>query len=89
MGQGAGCVCAHYLRLVFLNPVSDPFASGAVLCIGGPALVTYLTPSEEELFKASNLSLLLALQPSQVTSPKSPSKYLENVIAFSSYSFVG
>ncbi|MCJ1233047.1 assembly factor cbp4 [Varicellaria rhodocarpa] len=26
-------------------------ASGAVLCIGGPALIIWVTPTEEELFK--------------------------------------
>jgi hypothetical protein len=40
-----------------MNPSSDSFASGAVLCIGGPALVYYVTPTEEELFKVSDLSL--------------------------------
>ncbi|MCJ1336676.1 assembly factor cbp4 [Bachmanniomyces sp. S44760] len=33
------------------------FASGAVLCIGGPALVIYVTPTEEELFKRYNPEL--------------------------------
>ena len=28
-------------------------ARGVVLCIGGPALVYYVTPTEEELFKVS------------------------------------
>lgn len=26
-------------------------ARGSILCIGGPALVYYVTPTEEELFK--------------------------------------
>lgn len=30
---------------------------GAVLCIGGPALVIYVTPTEEELFKRYNPEL--------------------------------
>ena len=29
---------------------------GALMCIGGPALVIYVTPTEEELFKVSHLS---------------------------------
>ncbi|MCJ1467208.1 assembly factor cbp4 [Pseudocyphellaria aurata] len=30
---------------------------GAVLCIGGPALIIYVTPTEEELFKRYNPEL--------------------------------
>ncbi|MCJ1297691.1 assembly factor cbp4 [Hypocenomyce scalaris] len=33
------------------------FAAGAVLCIGGPALIYYVTPTEEELFKRYNPEL--------------------------------
>ncbi|KAB2575731.1 CBP4 domain-containing protein [Lasiodiplodia theobromae] len=33
------------------------FAAGAVLCIGGPALTYYVTPTEEELFKRYNPEL--------------------------------
>ncbi|MCJ1368670.1 assembly factor cbp4 [Acarospora aff. strigata] len=32
-------------------------AAGVVLCIGGPALVYYVTPTEEELFKRYNPEL--------------------------------
>ncbi|KAF2083931.1 CBP4-domain-containing protein [Saccharata proteae CBS 121410] len=32
-------------------------ASGGLLCIGGPALVYYVTPTEEELFKRYNPEL--------------------------------
>ncbi|KAI9783209.1 MAG: assembly factor cbp4 [Geoglossum umbratile] len=32
-------------------------AGGALLCIGGPALVYYVSPSEEELFKRYNPDL--------------------------------
>ncbi|KAF1997945.1 CBP4-domain-containing protein [Amniculicola lignicola CBS 123094] len=32
-------------------------ASGAALCIGGPALVWYITPTEEEIFKKYNPEL--------------------------------
>ncbi|KAI9838912.1 MAG: hypothetical protein M1819_004120 [Sarea resinae] len=32
-------------------------AAGVVMCIGGPALVYYVTPTEEELFKTNELSL--------------------------------
>jgi len=31
--------------------------AGAALCIGGPALVIYVTPTEEELFKRYNPEL--------------------------------
>ncbi|MCJ1311227.1 assembly factor cbp4 [Agyrium rufum] len=31
--------------------------AGAILCIGGPALIVYVTPSEEELFKRYNPEL--------------------------------
>ncbi|ORY12297.1 hypothetical protein BCR34DRAFT_482812 [Clohesyomyces aquaticus] len=31
--------------------------AGAVLCIGGPALVMYVTPTEEEIFKRYNPDL--------------------------------
>ncbi|KAF2745818.1 CBP4-domain-containing protein [Sporormia fimetaria CBS 119925] len=31
--------------------------AGAALCIGGPALVWYITPSEEEIFKRYNPEL--------------------------------
>lgn len=31
--------------------------SGAVICVGGPALTYYLTPTEEELFKKYNPDL--------------------------------
>ncbi|MCJ1374065.1 assembly factor cbp4 [Loxospora ochrophaea] len=30
------------------------FTAGATLCIGGPALIYYVTPTEEELFKAGH-----------------------------------
>ncbi|KAI9823471.1 MAG: assembly factor cbp4 [Thelocarpon impressellum] len=33
------------------------FTAGAVLCIGGPALIIYVTPTEEELFKRYNPEL--------------------------------
>ncbi|MCJ1427605.1 assembly factor cbp4 [Sticta canariensis] len=33
------------------------FIGGAVLCIGGPALIIYVTPTEEELFKRYNPEL--------------------------------
>ncbi|KAI9716779.1 MAG: assembly factor cbp4 [Candelaria pacifica] len=32
-------------------------SAGAVMCIGGPALVYYVTPTEEELFKRYNPEL--------------------------------
>ncbi|KAF2263423.1 CBP4-domain-containing protein [Lojkania enalia] len=32
-------------------------AAGAALCIGGPALVWYVTPTEEEIFKKYNPDL--------------------------------
>ncbi|KAF2277619.1 CBP4-domain-containing protein [Westerdykella ornata] len=32
-------------------------AAGAVLCIGGPMLVNYVTPTEEEIFKKYNPEL--------------------------------
>ncbi|KAF2839777.1 CBP4-domain-containing protein [Patellaria atrata CBS 101060] len=32
-------------------------ATGVLLCIGGPAFVSYLTPTEEELFKRYNPEL--------------------------------
>lgn len=31
--------------------------SGAVICVGGPALTYYVTPTEEELFKRYNPEL--------------------------------
>ena len=34
------------IRLLILS-------SGGVMCIGGPALIYYVTPTEEELFKAN------------------------------------
>ncbi|XP_014560316.1 hypothetical protein COCVIDRAFT_34537 [Bipolaris victoriae FI3] len=33
------------------------FSAGAVLCVGGPALVWYVTPTEEEIFKRYNPEL--------------------------------
>ncbi|KAA6414254.1 MAG: cbp4 domain-containing [Lasallia pustulata] len=33
------------------------FAAGAVMCVGGPALIIYVTPTEEELFKRYNPEL--------------------------------
>ncbi|MCJ1256045.1 assembly factor cbp4 [Lignoscripta atroalba] len=33
------------------------FAAGALLCVGGPALIWYVTPTEEELFKRYNPEL--------------------------------
>ncbi|KAL6703309.1 Assembly factor cbp4 [Coniothyrium glycines] len=32
-------------------------SAGAILCIGGPALVWYVTPTEEEIFKRYNPEL--------------------------------
>ncbi|KAJ4416047.1 Assembly factor cbp4 [Gnomoniopsis sp. IMI 355080] len=33
------------------------FGGGAVICVGGPALVYYVSPTEEELFKKYNPDL--------------------------------
>ncbi|CAN8100673.1 unnamed protein product [Discula destructiva] len=33
------------------------FGGGAVICVGGPALVHYVSPTEEELFKKYNPDL--------------------------------
>ena len=37
--------------------------SGAILCIGGPALVIWVSPTEEELFKARALHPAILLEP--------------------------
>lgn len=36
---------------LFLEGYANEAARGATLCIGGPYLVWYVTPTEEELFK--------------------------------------
>lgn len=35
--------------------------AGSVLCIGGPALVYYVSPSEEELFKVLYILVMLLI----------------------------
>ena len=37
------------------NYLSDFANRGIVLCVGGPALVVYVSPTEEELFKVCTM----------------------------------
>ena len=38
------------------------------MCIGGPALIYYVTPTEEELFKVNSLDFVLAVLTDAFTS---------------------
>lgn len=53
MDQDAGCV--SHPRTSRLKAIVSLASSGGIMCIGGPALIYYVTPTEEELFKVSSL----------------------------------
>ena len=51
MDQDGSRVRTQHSSHCLLSALMAP--SGGVMCIGGPALVWYVTPTEEELFKVS------------------------------------
>ena len=57
-GKAASCHLqpALHIPYIFLRTSLTP-SRGGILCIGGPALVMYLSPTEEELFLRYNPEL--------------------------------
>ncbi|POS81688.1 hypothetical protein EPUL_005588, partial [Erysiphe pulchra] len=56
VGEDAGLVsCTHASLRIIINESCTDNQSGGIMCIGGPALIYYVTPTEEELFLVSFL----------------------------------
>lgn len=57
MGKDDRIVCVSFFTDLWaigkIQILTCCFYSGAVLCIGGPYLIYYVTPTEEELFMVS------------------------------------
>jgi CBP4 len=67
----------------FNKPNSNHNYSGATLCIGGPALVYYVTPTEEELFKRYNPDLQRRSLENRLSKQQDFDKFVTNLKEYS------